>query len=123
MQNPEIDPVTGDYVLQGGSPKQTDSLRIPAYIRLKTQRQKWLYAPDNNYGSDLYLIRRRKTNQDTGFIEATAARAIQPMVDDGRAAAIQVTAETSYRTALGLTTDIVDAQGDIERLNIPGLGG
>lgn len=121
-QNPEIDPASGDYVLVGGAPKQTDSLKIPAYFRLKVKRQLWLYAPNSSYGSDLYQIRKRKTTQDPNFIEATAARALQPIVNDGRASAIEVDTAVSARNALGLDVLIADAQGEVDKLQIPGLG-
>ena len=121
-QNWNIDPQKKDYVMQGGAPQQTDSLQIPAYIRLKTNRTQWLYAPDTNYGSDLYTVQRNRTTSDPSFLEAIAAKALQPIVDDGRASQITVTTVTDFRNAVGLQTTILDAQGTPEEFLINGTG-
>lgn len=121
-QNWKINPESGDYVLDGGKPVETDSLTIPAYVRLKTDRTKWLYAPDDQFGSDLYLIKKRKTTQDPTLMESTTAQALQPIVDDGRASEIEVATVFNSRNALGMQIDILDAQGEKDTLSIPGLG-
>lgn len=118
----KINPVTGDYIMEGGAPVNTESLQLPAYYRLKINRNRWLYAPDNNYGSDLYLIRKNQTTKDASFVESVMARALQPIVSDGRARTIDVTATVRARHAVGLETKIVDAQGKVETLTLKGLG-
>lgn len=115
----EIDPKTGDYIMEGGSPKETDSLRIPAYIRLKTRRQQWLYAPDTQYGSDFHLVRKRRTTEDASAIESIAARALQPILDDGRADSITVDTTATSRHGVGLQASIVEADGTVENLDLP----
>lgn len=121
-QNWEIDPKTGDYVMEGGAPKQTDSLRIPAYVRLKTPRTQWLYAPDERYGSDFYTIKKRQTTRDASQIETVAANALQPIADDGRARSIEVEATQVARHGVGLETKIVEASGRLDNLSLPSLG-
>lgn len=118
-----LNPVSGDYVMRSnGTPEETDSLTVPAYIRLKTGRQKWLYAPDTSYGSELHEIKKRHTSQDPSNLEAVAVRALQPLVDDGRADQIDIEAKTSYRNAAGLQINITDAQGEPQTLNLDRIG-
>lgn len=118
----DIDPATGDYLQEKGNPIPTRSLRIPAYIRLKTHRTGWLYAPDQNYGSDFYALKKRQTTRDSINVETIAARALQPILDDGRASEIDVNTVVAVRNAIGMDVKIIDAQGEPEQLNIPSLG-
>ena len=53
-----LDPATGDYVLNGGAPVQITNLQIPAYYRWKIKRTRWLYAPNNKYGSDFFMLKK-----------------------------------------------------------------
>lgn len=110
-QNWNIDPKIGDYLLVKGAPEQTDSLNIPAYIRLKTKRTQWMYAPNDEFGSDFYLVKKRRTNENASTIENIAARALQPIVDDGRASQIDITTTDVSRNGLQLETQITDARG------------
>lgn len=118
-QHWEKDPNSGDYVMEGGAPKQTDSLRIPAYYRLKISRSKWLYAPNAQYGSDFYLLKKRRSNQDASTVENTAAAALQPIADDGRASSIEITTTQTARNGVALEAIITDAEGNPEKLVLP----
>lgn len=122
MKSWDLDPVKRDYILDKGSPVQTDSLRIPAYIRIKAKRRQWMYAPNDQWGSDLYLIQRRSTVNDTNLVENTAARALQPIVDDGRATEADVTTLATARHGVSLEAKIITANGDIDTVSLPGLG-
>lgn len=122
MQTWEIDPVTGDYIMDGGKPVQTDSLRMAAYFRLKVRRAKWLYAPSTTYGSDLDLYKKRQANLDITAVENTAIKAVQPIVDDGRAAEIRVDFSESARGGIGIKCKILNASGIVEELNLQGVG-
>lgn len=121
-QNWDIDEKTGDYLQVGGAPVETDSLRVPAYIRLKTKRTQWLYAPNENYGSDFYRLQKRQTNRDTSVVENIAARGLQPLLDDGRAQRIDIDFDAVTRNAVGIKTKIVSASGKAEELNLNPLG-
>lgn len=122
MQNWDLDPKTGDYVMEGGAPKETDSLNIPAYIRLKTPRLGWLYAPDTKYGSDFQTIKKRQSVRDASHVETVAANALQPILDDGRAESILVNTEVVTRNAVGLKTEIERADGKLDTLKLDPLG-
>lgn len=123
MSSWKIDPANGDYLMgTNGAPQDTDDLKEPAYIRLKVKRNLWLYAPNNQYGSDFHLQKKRKSTQDASFYETLAERALQPIVDDGRAQSITVTALVSTRNGIGMQTDIVDARGKEEKIVVNSLG-
>jgi phage gp46-like protein len=118
----EIDPQKRDYVLDRGAPKQTDSLRIPAYMRLKTKRNTWMYAPDDQYGSEFHLKRKRRTSGDNSEVEDLAVSAVQPIVDDGRASEIEVQSVLRTRNNVGMKINITDAEGNVETLSFDSLG-
>jgi len=121
-QNWNLNPATGDYVMSGGSPEETDSLKIPAYIRMKVTVNQWLYAPDSSYGSRFSQIKKRPTGRDASRIENAAAVALQPILDDGRALSITVETTSSNRTSVGLKTAIERQRGVFDQLEIPSLG-
>jgi phage gp46-like protein len=106
-----LDPTIGDYVMgTDGNPVQDTSLLTPSYIRLKTQRTKWLYAPDNTFGADFYLIQKNHSGSDTDTLQSVAQRALQPCIDDGRASAIAVTnaGQSLYESDLSvIITDVI----------------
>ncbi len=118
----QINPTSGDYVMEGGSPVPSESLTIPAYYRLKVQRGRWLHAPDDGYGSDFYLIRKRFNGGDLSGLQNIAEKALQPMIDDGRASDVEVTPNRSQQTSRNnslLGIKIADAQGQVEELDLP----
>lgn len=122
MKNWHLDPNTGDYVMENGSPKQTESLQVPAYVRLKVRRNQWLYAPDNDYGSDYYLLKRKQGNLDASTVEAVGARALQPLISDGRANQITVDTLDTARGGIQMKTQIIDAAGEPEEIIFSRLG-
>lgn len=120
----QIDPKTGDYIMANGVPTEDPSLIYPAYYRLKVKRTQWLYAPDTQYGSDLYTVKKRFNPNDTNPIVNMAEVALQPIIDDGRASSIDVTylAPKSLNDTQ-LSVVITDAQGEPQTLNLPVVGG
>lgn len=121
-QSWNLDPTKGDYVMDGGAPEQTDSLTVPAYFRLKTKNGKWLYAPDNKYGSKFYTVLKRPVNNSNLTLENIAAQALQPMADDGRASQIQVDVVENQRNGTALQISITDASGEVETATFSGIG-
>lgn len=121
-QNWDRNEKTGDYLMRGGSPIETDSLRIPAYNRLKVRRLGWLYAPDEQYGSDFFRLQKRQTNRDTSAVENIAGRGLQPILDDGRAQRIDVDFDAVARHGVGIKVKLVSASGKTEELNLNPLG-
>lgn len=116
----KLDPRTGDYVMDGGKPVTDDTLLTPAYIRIKAQRENWLYAPNKAYGSLYYKSHARI--RDVVVVEEIGRKALQPLVDDGRAESVTVVADAVARGAVGLKTIIVDNRGKPEILDFNPIG-
>lgn len=121
-QNWNINPDIGDYVMVGGAPEQTDSLKIASYVRLKVRRQEWLYASDDDFGSDFHLLKKNRSTSDASTVESVAARALQPIADDGRASEIEVTATVATRHNVGMEVKVTDARGETEQIQFDSLG-
>ncbi len=117
-----IDPTTGDYVMTQGKPVDSADLKFPAYYRLKIKRQKWMYAPDSKYGSDYYKVTRNYTTKPQTALEKIAARALQPIVDDGRATNIAVTVSGVSRNGVAVDCAITSGQNTLSTLTLNGLG-
>lgn len=112
-----IDPETRDYRMHAnGTPVETDSLLVPAYIRLRAPRRRWMYAPDPNWGSDFWRERRRHQPADGSRHETLANQALQPLLDSGRATAVDSTADLSTRTASGLRITVTPPGAEPETL-------
>lgn len=119
-----IDPVTRDYVLDSnGNPTIDKTLKTPAYIRVKTPRTKWLYAPDEKYGSDLYLIKKNLTNGDNTAVINAEERALEPLIDQGRAVSIIAENVSQGRNYIQTKIEILDAQGEVDELLLAPVGG
>lgn len=115
MKSWDIDPSKGDYKLNSsGNPIETDSLLVPAYIRLKAQRTRWLYAPNPDWGSDFYTVRKRHSTLDGSLCEQIGAHALKPLIDDGRASTVTLTATVQTRGGVGLETEITDSGGEAQ---------
>ena len=82
-----IDPTTGDYT--GDS---TDTLANAIYLRLMTPLGSWW--ADTTLGSLLHTLQREKdTTRVRVLARQYAEQALHPLLDDGRATSIIVTAE------------------------------
>lgn len=122
----KIDPKTRDYVMAGGAPVPTTDIKVPAFYRLKIHRGRWLYAPDDRYGSDFYLVKKRFNGKDLGGLTNIAEKALQPLIDDGRASAVEVVPDTRQQQSRNnafMEIEITDAQGEVQKLDLPPIGG
>lgn len=118
----KIDAGTGDYIMEDGAPVDSDSIAYNAFYRLRIKRNTWLYAPNDQYGSDLHLIKKRPVAGRTASVESIAERALQPIVQDGRAKSTDVTINTEVTTVRNnviINAHIVDAQQKPQELNLP----
>lgn len=118
----KIDPVTKDYVMVGGSPVNDPSITHPVYFRLMVQRTRWMYAPNDRYGSDFWMEKNKNYVAKPTVLEACADRALQPLIDDGRATSVTNTLASRSRNAIGLQCDIVDSQGEPQTIDLPSIG-
>ncbi|HCT7632576.1 TPA: phage GP46 family protein [Citrobacter koseri] len=103
-----IDPTTGDYT--GDS---TDTLANAVYLRLMTPLGSWWAEP--SLGSLLHTLRREKDKARVMTLARQyAEQALQPLIDDGRAESIVVTAER-YQPGWLLLHVTVTSAGQLPR--------
>jgi len=112
-----LDPHSGDFLTDKGLPIRDESLQVPAYIRLKTTRKKWMYAPDNNYGSD-FATARKKTTRTSSLLENIGEKALQPLIDDLRAESVAFTMNGIDRHGESFLCEIIDADSQSEAFTI-----
>ena len=120
-----INPETGDYVMTNGKPTESESLLYPAYYRTKIRRGAWMHAPDSRYGSDFGNISQRFNGRDLPTLANIQKQALQPMIDDKRAIAVDVTydgTQQGIRNNSALKANITSADGTTETLLLPPLG-
>lgn len=122
----KINPDTGDYIMEKGAPVEDPSLNFPIYARYRIRRNTWLYAPDTEYGSDFHLIKKRHSGTIARSMITTSERALQPLLDDGRATKLEVelVPEAQGRHASGIQTKIRESESQVDRVVFtPILGG
>ena len=101
-----INPTTGD--LTG---RRIHTLANAVYIRLITPLGTWW--ADASLGSRLHELRREKDRPRVGILARQyAEQALKPLLDDGRAKKITITAEQPHNGWLVLQIDILDATGN-----------
>ncbi len=121
-QSWNIDPTIGDYINSSGAPEQTDSLQVPAYFRIKIKRTRWLYAPNDKFGSDFYTVMKRPSDNGNKKMEDIARNALQPLLDDGRAQQVDAKVTQNVRGGTALTVTIKDASGEVVKQTLPAIG-
>lgn len=101
-----INPITGDLTGQ-----RIYTLANAVYIRLITPLGTWW--ADASLGSRLHELRREKDRPRVGILARQyAEQALKPLLDDGRAKKITITAEQPHNGWLVLQIDILDATGN-----------
>ena len=110
----KFNPATGDYELSGGKPVTDTTLLTPSYIRLKANRQRWLYAPDTDWGSDYYLLRKQLTTQPATREIRTGEKALEPLINQDRASETIIEVVERQRGATLLKIQVKDSQGESE---------
>lgn len=106
-----IDPRTKDYELSRGNPVRDESLAFPAYARLTIAQNSWLYAPDDEYGSQFHAVRKNDAATDR-LLTSIATNALKPLLDDGRAESIVVNGADAARHGRSLQATIVGIEGE-----------
>lgn len=101
-----INPTTGDLTGQ-----RINTLGNAVYIRLMTPLGSWWKHPE--VGSRLHELKRSKDLTRVGKLaKQYAEKALQPLLDDGRAQDITITSEQPHNGWLNLQIDITDATGN-----------
>lgn len=108
-----INPTTRDYVLLDGAIKRdpANGLLNACYLRLTVELGS--YWEDISLGSKLYLLRREKdVARVVVLAKQYAEQALAPIVADGRATKIKVTATQPGNGRLYLLIDVISAGGE-----------
>lgn len=111
-----MNPDTRDYEQEGGKPVVTRSLKMPMYFRTLAPRNRWLYAPDDRWGSDFYQFHTKLTADAAALAQATERRALQPIIEDGRAVDIEVSATAEGRSGVVINAKSIEANGNESEL-------
>lgn len=107
-----LDPTTGDYTLTSGAltPDPARGLANAVYLRLMTPLGS--YWADAELGSRLHELQRMKDLPRMGALaKAYAEQALQPLLDDGRAQAVEAETEQLHDGWLRLAVRVTDAGG------------
>lgn len=110
-----MDPIKKDYqVDNSGKPVNERTLLTPCYFRLRIPRTQWLYKPNDDFGSDLKLLKKNSTAGNSTNLQDIAERALEPLIIDGRADDISATLTEKSRHGAGLDIAVQDARGEEE---------
>ncbi|MGX3066462.1 phage GP46 family protein [Ursidibacter arcticus] len=102
----EISPLTGDY-----TNSQISTLQNAVYIRLTTPLGSWW--ANGRVGSLLHTLTREKDVARVGLLaQQYAEEALQPLLDDGRALAIEVSHSQPKNGTLFLFIQVTDNRGE-----------
>ena len=112
MADAYLDPTTGGYVLADGTltPDPARGLANAVYLRLMTPLGS--YWADATLGSRLHELQREKDVERVAVLaKAYCQQALQPLLDDGRAQAVEIATERLHDGRLRLAVQITDAGG------------
>ena len=103
-----INPISGDT-----TGERISSLANAVYLRLMTPLGS--YWADPLLGSLLHTLRREKDRPRVGRLAVQySENALRPLLDDGRATAINVTAEQPRNGWLLLAVEVAQADGQVQ---------
>lgn len=108
-----INPTTGD-----ASGQRIYTLANAVYIRIMTPLGSWWAAPE--VGSRLHELRREKDlSRVSKLAKQYAEAALKPLIDDGRATAVLVTADQPHNGWLNLDIEVTDATSNVQVFRHP----
>ncbi|EBN1525814.1 hypothetical protein C4N37_13305 [Salmonella enterica] len=108
----KIDPTTGDY-----TGTRTVSIENAVWIRLATPLGS--YPANTAIGSRLHELPRKDTAEVRALAEQYAWQALKPLIDDGRAQSIQVTAVRKRVGWVDLSIRVELACGEVATFEHP----
>lgn len=108
-----LNPCTGDY-----AGERINHLGNAVYIRLMTPRGSWW--ADASLGSRLHeLAREKDVPRVRRLAEQYSEQALQPLLDDGRARSVRVTADMPHSGRCLLHIEVRDASGRSQTFSHP----
>jgi phage gp46-like protein len=112
-----INPTTKDFVLENGAPVRDESLHFPCYARLKIEKEAWMYAPSKDYGNSLSGLAKRQQTTPT-LCQKLIEKALEPIIQDGRAEAIDVNVKAVSHFGIDLDINITDAANQNQTIEL-----
>lgn len=115
-----LNPATADYQLLSNSATRDpgDGLANAIYIRLMTPLGGWWQ--DTALGSRLHeLVRQKDLKRVAVLAKQYAETALQQILDDGRATAIEITTEQPHNGRLHLLIQVTAASGKTLTFKFP----
>lgn len=112
MADAYLDPTTGGYLLQDGAliPDPARGLANAVFLRLMTPLGS--YWADAALGSRLHELAREKDVERVAVLaKAYCQQALQPLLDDARALAIEIRPQRQHDGWLRLAVQVTDAGG------------
>lgn len=109
-----INPLTADYMLLYGATQRdmANGLANAVYIRLMTPLGS--YWRDATLGSRLHELQRQKDLSRVGLLaKQYAETALKPIIDDGRATAIDISTEQPHNGRLNLLIQVTSASNEV----------
>ncbi len=107
-----VDPITRDYAYTAGAFARDPAAGLANAVYLRLMTPLGSYWADAMLGSRLHELQREKDVARIGVLARQyAEQALQPILDDGRAVAIDVTVEQPKNSRLLLLIEVTDAAG------------
>jgi len=116
-----INPANGDYLIDKGNPIRDESLQFPVYVRLKVKKDSWMYASSSDYGSNYSTVKKRISITQS-LLRSIGTRALQPIIDDGRALEIDFSVVTSNRNLEEQLCTVIDNDSNIVSFELSSVG-
>lgn len=107
-----LNPITADYEITEGMLERDPAagLANAVYIRLMTPLGSWWQ--NAQLGSRLHELQREKdVNRVSILAKQYCESALKPIIDDGRAQAIEVSTEQNHNGRLNLLIEVTNAAG------------
>lgn len=113
MSDALIDPIRRDYVIANGSPVRDPAAGLANAVYLRLMTPLGSYWADPLMGSRLHLLQREKDLARVAILARQyAEQALAPVVKDGRASSVVVTAERPGNGCLSLLIEVTAASGE-----------
>lgn len=108
-----IDPVARGYVLANGTPRRDPAAGLANAVYLRLMTPLGSYWPDAGFGSRLHELQREKDLPRVALLARQyAQQALAPILRDGRATAIEITAERPGNGRMLLLIEVTAASGE-----------
>lgn len=107
-----INPLTGDYQRALASVKRDPAAGLANAVYLRLMTPLGTYWKDKNFGSRLHeLAREKDLTRVSTLARQYSEQALEPLIKDGRAKEINVTASQPHDGRLLLLIEVTDAAG------------